>query len=92
MSKDNHEYHQSPESLPIDIIAEEHLREPPYYAEHSEVRRKNTISVIGNTIRTVFKQSLIISSPGLSSLSPDLGEMETYRRFLEGDNKETTIF
>jgi len=89
MRKDTYEYPQSTDPAPIDLIAEQHLRKSEFYAEHSRVRRKNVFNMIGNTLRTVFKEGLIISSPGLSSLSSDMGDMEAYRRFLEGTDKET---
>ena len=91
MPKDNHEFAQPSNDTPIDVVAEELLRESEYFDAHSDLRRTNMISKIGHTIRTFIKQSLIISSPGLAD-GKDLGEMESYRRFLEGADDETGTF
>jgi len=91
MPKDNHEFAQPSNDTPIDVVAERLLRESESFDAHSALRLTNVISKVGQTIRTVFKQSLIISSPGLSD-GKDLGEMEPYRRFLEGVDDETVTF
>jgi hypothetical protein len=48
MPKDNHEFAQPSNDTPIDVVAEELLRESEYFDVHSDLRRTNMISKIGH--------------------------------------------